>query len=210
MPHDARNAHIFQNGPSHLADAEEVMDNYDALWTMSDKLGAKRGKSIITTEESRTNTAYGLMPTPDKVNVVLPADGLIAVLYQGMWKESVNNTALATIFVGSNEVLMASKLLISPIAHPANLTAGAGDVYKPLCSWNGGLIGTGGNTNVYTGDVTTGQLVGVQSITTLDSVGGPCYIFAAAGTYDVSIQYKSTSGSVTVKNRKLWAWALGF
>ena len=35
-------------------------------------------------------------------------------------------------------------------------------------------------------------------------------VFAAAGTYDISVQFKASSGSVTVKNRKLWVWTMGF
>jgi hypothetical protein len=67
----------------------------------------------------------------------------------------------------------------------------------------------------YTEDFTTGQVVGAGpqmsvSATSPQLVGGPCYIFAAAGTYTVSVQFKSSSGSVTAKNRKLWAWTLGF
>lgn len=32
----------------------------------------------------------------------------------------------------------------------------------------------------------------------------------AAGTYDVSVQFKASSGSVTVKERKLWIVSMGF
>jgi hypothetical protein len=71
----------------------------------------------------------------------------------------------------------------------------------------------------YGGDATTGQVVGagngsvsyqneVRATTSNLMMGGPCYIFAAAGTYVVSIQFKSTSGTVTVKGRKLWAWSM--
>lgn len=35
-------------------------------------------------------------------------------------------------------------------------------------------------------------------------------LFAAAGTYDVSVQFKSSSGTVTAKERKLWVWTMGF
>jgi hypothetical protein len=59
----------------------------------------------------------------------------------------------------------------------------------------------------YTGDVTTGQIVGTVSAAGL---GGPCYFFAAAGTYTISIQVKASSASVTIKNRKLWVWTIGF
>src|SRR3954452_24168522 len=57
--------------------------------TVLDKLGlssastTRRGKSIIATTESRTNTAYGTLTTPDRVSsIVLPTDGLITIAYQ--------------------------------------------------------------------------------------------------------------------------------
>jgi hypothetical protein len=59
----------------------------------------------------------------------------------------------------------------------------------------------------YTGDVTTGQLLGRNLAATLM---GLAVVFAAAGTYDVSIQFKSASGSVTAKERKLWVEAVSF
>jgi hypothetical protein len=31
-----------------------------------------------------------------------------------------------------------------------------------------------------------------------------------AGTYDFSVRFKSSSGSVTAKNRKLWVASIGF
>jgi hypothetical protein len=41
--------------------------------------------------------------------------------------------------------------------------------------------------------------------------GGSCEIFAAAGTYTVSVQFKGIgSTSVSVSNRKLWVQVLPF
>jgi hypothetical protein len=42
---------------------------------------------------------------------------------------------------------------------------------------------------------------------TLNAV--PLLGFAAAGTYNISVQYKATSGSITAKERKLWVAVLG-
>jgi hypothetical protein len=36
MAHDVRSPHIFQDGPGNNASGEQVMDNYDALWTKID------------------------------------------------------------------------------------------------------------------------------------------------------------------------------
>jgi hypothetical protein len=54
---------------------------------------------------------------------------------------------------------------------------------------------------------TTAELEGRYETT----LGGPCYIFAAAGTYTVSIQFQALSGgNVAVRNRRLYVQALPF
>jgi hypothetical protein len=58
-----------------------------------------------------------------------------------------------------------------------------------------GLFGTGtGTAPEYGSHVTPGQVIGVrhQNGDEFDQ-GGACHIFAAAGTYDVSVQFKSSS-----------------
>lgn len=190
-----------------------------------------QGKSIIATSESRTNVAYGLLTTPDRVqNVVMPTDGLIAVLYQATWQESVNGAARAAIFIGANQQTI--NAISGPLAVAAATTAAGGGTDHPLVSHPGGL-GSLGSAAASGADVTTGQAVGLVAYggtavplgvelggTVYQGVapdathaylyGGPCYIFAAAGTYDVSVQFKATSGSVTAKNRKLWVWSRYF
>ena len=178
---------------------------------LNDGTTVRRGKSIIATEEARTNVAYGTLTTPDQVaNLVLPTDGLIRVAYQAMWKESVNNTANAAIFFGANQIKIADATTASPGVQEAANAKGA-DVYGPLYSaplgLSPGISGVGADTTAYTGDVTTGQLVGMAGAT---PNGGVCVVFAAAGTYTVSIQFRASSGTVTAKNRKLWVEAIGF
>lgn len=186
----------------------------------------RRGKSIIATEESRTNVAYGLLTTPDRVqNVVLPTDGLICVAYHALVKESVSSAARAAIFIGANQL----KWLDGGAGAPATQAAyvGATDSYRPLFTFESGLA-TLGMSSAYTGAVTTGQVIAGHYSTgagfglhiesggvtaeklAAATTGGPCYIFAAAGTYDISIQFKASSGSVTAKERKLWVWTMGF
>ncbi len=176
------------------------------------QVAGHRGKSNIATEEARTNVAYGLLTTPDRVSsVVLPADGLICVAFQGMWKESVNGAARAAIFVGANQLKSYEDNAAAPTVREVGCYGGA-DSYAPLASYSMGLLPDATGATAYTGDVTTGQLVGYGGSLggSTVSFGGPCYIFAAAGTYDVSVQFKASSGSVTAKNRKLWVWTLTF
>ena len=174
----------------------------------------RRGKSIIAAEHSRTNVAYGKMGAnpgvdADQVSgIVVPQDGLLVVRFQGMWKYSVS--ASAAIFVGANQLSKADEGAAAP---SVQLAAGASsvDTYTPLVSYPGGLVSRGGAV-AYTGDVATGQALGVLPAGGASPfIGGACLIEGLpAGTYDVSIQTKSASGSVSMKNRKLWVEAVGF
>jgi hypothetical protein len=175
-----------------------------------------RGKSIIATTESRTNVAYGTLTTPDQVTgIVLPTDGLICVAYQATWQESVNAAARAAIFIGANQVKYAQTQNAGPIVQEAFLSCGTPAIDKGLASAFMGLESSSGtiDATAYTGDVTTGQILGYGSPALSAGItpeGGPCYVFAAAGTYTVSVQFKASSGSVTAKNRKLLVWTIGF
>lgn len=182
------------------------------------------GKSIIATSEARTNVAYGLLTTPDRVQgIVLPTDGLIAVAYQAQWQQSVAAAARAAIFIGSNQLKVQKNDTSAPTTTAAMMASGTA-LDGALNSYGGGLAGGDPNTG-YTAPVTTGQAVGSMSTGTylassevggiavtlaLGAAFGACYIFAAAGSYDISVMFKSSSGSVTVKNRSLWVWTLGF
>lgn len=173
-----------------------------------------RGASIIATTESRTNVAFGTLTTPDQVTgIVLPANGLICVLYQATWQESVSAAASAGIFVGATQ---AKRAVADNVAPQASIPVLGGTVATdtPLVTMPNGLTSFPMTAGAYTGDVTTGQIAGYSSEANLDyptlSAAGPCYIFAAAGTYTISIQFKASSGSVTAKNRKLWVWTTGF
>lgn len=103
---------------------------------------------------------------------------------------------------------------------PGNTSSPMGGTDRPLVSFRGGLssplfsVGT-----AYTGDVATGQVLGALADSAKPAgdqfgdaagAGGTCLIFAAAGVYTVSVQFKPASGSVTAKNRKLWVWTIGF
>jgi hypothetical protein len=210
-----------------------VVQSEDLQSALNDKLGVsagatvRRGKSIIATTESRSNVAYGTLTTPDQVTgIVLPTDGLIAVAYQATWQESVAGAARAAIFIGGNQQKVAMDTAPGTVAA---LTNGVSvNIDQPLFTTATGLASeaAGGlGPSAYGGDVTTGQAIGLGSTgnvrigqefngapyTTYGGpIGGPCYIFAAAGTYNISAQFKASSGSVTAKNRKLWVWTLGF
>jgi hypothetical protein len=181
------------------------------------------GKSIIATSEARSNTAYGTLTTPDTVTVTMPTDGLIAVGYQATWQESVQGAAEAAIFIGANQLKAASGNGL-PDAQSAVLGSPiSAATPTPLFTFGGGLGSMGAMGAGYSGDVTTGQIVGgampggnirsklaITTITQTGAAGGGLLVFAAAGSYAVTVQFKASSGSVTAANRKLWVWPLAF
>jgi hypothetical protein len=159
-------------------------------------------KSIVATEQGRTSASYGVLTTPDEVSVVMATNGLIAVAYQAMWKQSVATTARAAIFVGTNQLKVISGS--GPVVQEAAMISNTAAFFS-LATGQGGLVSSE-NPN-YSGDVTTGQIIGADG--TNQRLMGPLMFFAVAGTYKITVQFKASSGTVTAKERKLWAWAIG-
>lgn len=199
-----------------ILDANVTNDKLAA--TLADKVGVtttattRRGKTIVATEETVTSTSYTTLTTPDTVSsIVLPTDGLIFVGFQGMWKESVSGAARAAIFLGTDQLKLAdNNATAAPAVQETSLSAGgAADLYKPLATSQLGLMGNSSAGTAYTGDVTTGQIIGMLGPSST-YYAGVVPLFAAAGTYSVSVKFKSSSGTVTAKNRKLWVWTMGF
>ncbi len=163
--------------------------------------------SIIATEETRTNVAYGKLTTPDEITLTVRTSGLIEVAYQAQWKESVQNAARASIFIGANQLKI--DVNNKPTAQEVAVGGGTSTAgqFRTLASCTEGLQ-SASNTGPAEEDVTTGQVVG-QVVAGSAGLCGAALIFAAAGTYVISVQFKSTSGTVSARNRKLWAWAVG-
>lgn len=169
-----------------------------------------KGAVNIAASQSTSSTTYTTLATPDQVTgIVLPSNGLIAIWYQATWQESVSTAARAAFFISSNQ--LKANTTGNPTAPTVQETSigGTSATNTPLYSFGAGLAsGTGGAA--YTGDVTTGQIVGAYSNVTGVEPAGPCYVFAAPGTYTISVNFKASSGSVTASNRKLWVQALSF
>lgn len=170
-----------------------------------DVLGSQGTLTIGGTQTVVSNT-YTTMPTPDQIpGIVLPANGLVQVWYQATWQESVNGAANAALFLGGNQVAVATNTG-APVSQQASISGGNAGKNAPLTSYWGGLTGFVDAATQYSGDVTTGQVVGASG-GGVDR-GGSCFIFAAAGTYTISVQFKASSGTVTASNRKLWVRTL--
>mgnify|MGYP000937165050 CR=1 FL=1 len=190
----------------------------------------RRGKCIVATEEARTNASYGTLTTPDQVaGIVVPTDGLLAIQYDATWKSSAV-AARAAIFLGSDQLKIADGSGYAPATQAGVSHASAITWETPLITTPAGLAG--GYATAARSEVTTGQVLGIASAYSNPPAaqhevggsvlgigpssgggmiaGGPVLVRVPAGTYTVSVQFKAASGTVTVKDRRLWVWTMGF
>lgn len=156
---------------------------------------------IIATEESRENAAYGTLTTKDEITgVVLPENGLIVVGYVSLVKNSVESAGRVAIFLGANQLKVPAGASPPIVQETALQSTGLNAV-----ATNG--AGLNRSANGAQAFVTTGMTVGAENS---GNSAGLVAIWAAAGTYAVSIQYKASSGTITSKERRLWVYTLGF
>jgi hypothetical protein len=148
---------------------------------------------------------------------VLPTNGLLAVWYQALWQQSVNGAASADIFLNGVQLQSAvNPGATSYSSSPATINTTINSNFVLGSYWAGLQSAQAQTTGINTGGITsipsTGVALGSPFNNTFQEfwAGGPCYITAAAGTYTVSVQFKASSGSVTVSNRTLRVQALSF
>lgn len=164
--------------------------------------GAQGGRKFTDAEEARTNTAYGLLGTNDKVSgLVLPnANDLIVVVFAAEIKSSAAAAGKAAIFVGSQQLNASS--LLGEVA-----TSGTNN-YRQINACGGGLVSDTVDLGATAVDPTSGG-GGPLSLSRSLGNSGWCVIGnMPAGTYDVSVQVKASSGSVSMAFRRLWAWTV--
>jgi hypothetical protein len=164
-----------------------------------------RGKSMIPAAGTRTNAAYGQLTNgPDQVTgLVVPADALLVVRFRAFWNCSVAGAGRAAVFIGANQLKNPKADQAAGVVQEA--TSSAGTVNNWLYSSSFGLSSTDGTSVGVEGTdtVTTGlSAVGLNVAGTFN--GGDLEIDGLpAGTYTVSVQFKSATGTVTVAGRKL-------
>jgi hypothetical protein len=180
-----------------------ILSGYNESLDASNKLEAKSLSAgalgrwyapvEIATKQERENVAFGKLATPDEVaSVVLPANGLIVVGYRAKWESSVASAGRAAIFLSAVQL----KSSTEAVAQEAQTSE---TVVKTLTTLPIGLTSAAGTAAF----PTTGAPIAN------DATGGLTYIYAAAGTYSVSIQFKATSGKVAVKERVLQVGVIG-
>lgn len=197
---------------------------------VKEKLGltdgiVRRGAISTATSETRTNAAYGLLTTPDRVSgITLQSNGLIFIVYQATVNAN-DGTAAAALFLGATQIKTVGASNGADVSGTNSVTCNTGGTDRVINTCPSGLItvNNGGYSEITTGTLlgiqTTGNPSGLQNNSgatnfTLSNIpgfsGGAAMVWAAAGTYDVSVQFKSTTTAVTVKNRHLWVWTMAF
>lgn len=152
----------------------------------------------IATEQTRENVAFGLLTTADEIpNVVIPTGAMLMLGYRAKVKSSVAAAGRLAFFIGANQLKLVGSAGVSETATDNEVGA-----FKEMVSSISGItIATG----VPEPDPTTG--IALRGTT----LPGLCTVFnIAAGTYNISVQYKATSGNVTAKERELVAFVIGF
>lgn len=170
---------------------------------------------IINSEQHRKSTSFGTLSTADEItNVELPTNGLIVVIYRAEWRLEAGTpggvNGHAAIFLNEEQLRVPDTnngdAVTQEVTHGS---ANPGYFALLTTYWNG--LNSNENTSDATGpsSVTTGMALGILGGTSISS-GGPCYIWAAAGTYTVSVRYRSTNASYGcgADERKLWVGVL--
>lgn len=176
---------------------DKLTDTVVAHLGLTDSETKGRGVLEVAGQEITSSTSFTFLSTPDRIqNVVLPTDGLIYISYRALWWLGGSATGTAAIFIGANQ-LKVPVAEGAPLAIAATVTTGhPGPLYTSPA--NG--LDSAGSAATDSSFVTTGQMV------------GGIVVEAAAGTYDIGVKFKSSSGAVSlaVKERKLWVKAEGY
>lgn len=171
--------------------------------TTLNALNTSRGKTIIPGAETLTSTSYSYMPTPDRVDsIVVPTDAIIELRAFGLWKVSQAATVSVAIFIGANQLtaMRIGQPPSTPIALETVLAPSAVTFYNWYQSSNPGII-------LYSGGISdaVSNTTGMALYNSSAAEGGEVHIVnVAAGTYNIGVQWKSTAGTISVKERKTY------
>lgn len=161
-----------------------------------------KGSFIKLGTDTTTSTTFGTLSTPDQVaGITLGSAGLLFVYYRAQWVCTAGGGAGAAEICLNGTAVQVDAGNGTFVASLATTNA-SGGFANGLSSTSTGLVNAGG-ANLTVNDPTTGLYIAA-------GVGGPAVITAAAGTYTVSIQFKTSSGTLSVSNRRLYVKAESF
>jgi hypothetical protein len=135
-------------------------------------------------------------------NINLPQAGLIFVAFTALWWVDAGYNLDAYLKLNGSYVKIWQSNDSTPAYVQAQLTNDTQGKINSLTTTAFGLSTTAGSGTNMGAEVTTGMVVGH----TYDNEGGPCCIWANAGSKSVSIE---TGGVGNIKSRRLWVWTMG-
>lgn len=218
---------VNQTGKNEWADVE---DNDLALKAAIETLeggvpgalGTWYTPKVIATEEIRTNTAYGTLTTADEVKeVVISSTGLAGLIYEADFGNTEAEKGRAAIFLGANQMkvrsIAAGGGAMRVQEARGSAASGVNGQYRLMSTPAGLMVGGAAQADVETGQAVavaadSGKVFGYageESFSFNGFSGGICLIRAAPGTYNISIRFKASVGSVSAKNRRLDVFTLG-
>lgn len=201
-------------GPAILSDIDTKLEAMAVALGHNTPDGVKRrGKSIIDAESSydlyAAGVAYASAPTPDLVeDIVLEANGIIRIGFVALTKSTAGH--MAAIFLNGTQLSIGDTAGAPALQE---VTQSNGSNFRLMSTATGIGLVVNNDDGVAQSLVTTGQIVGLTRASAPDPVGGFLEVFAAAGTYNVSVKYKrqdASNNTLTLKSRKLWVEAVSY
>lgn len=164
--------------------------------------GAQAGKSIIDTEQTR-GAAFGYLGTPDRVQgLELAADGLIHILFLARWRHPSSGIPIARLILDGEPLVVpggdSSEASIS--TDKAN--------WKPLFTVPGAGLRSQEDAGTLA-DFPSAHILGGRRVTG-STTGGVVTVLASAGIHEVGVHFATSANTVSVRDRKLWAWVQDF
>lgn len=158
---------------------------------------------VISSEQSRESSAFSTLETADEIkSIVVPENGLLLLGYSALVSSTVEKAGRAAFYIGNNQLKVMGTT--TPAVQEAE-TTGVANEFKTCTSILSGLKISPFGTSF----VTTGMALS-QFNAAVTETGGLCYVHRLApGTYNVSVQYRATSGKVKAKERILYAAVYG-
>lgn len=178
------------------------------------------GALYTSTAETTTSASYTTLTTPDRVEVNrLGTNGILWVLFKSQWKISAaSGTQAAAIFLDGTQLQYGRKNNTPAVAELAQTLVTTYSHMGTAVNSTATTASTGMSAALATtlstadvSDVTTGQTFVAADTIGNHYTGAAIPIFGLpAGDYTVEIRYKTSANTLTVRERRLWAWAQNF
>lgn len=162
------------------------------------------GVADIPAAQSTASGVDVALGTPDRVSdLMLPDDNVrVGIMFRAL----VKGNGTARLRLNGATVRFPTHNSVTPAAPIATFSS---TKYTPLHTGPFGLAVADPAPTIDTAYITDPEIP--QAVSSDAVIGGPIYVEFPGGAPDtvtVQIDWKALAGSITAKNRKLWAWVL--